>query len=213
MKEWRGLWLPEHEQHLIEWMQQRNEIVAGKPTYQHHKLQAALGYCTQFRAAIDVGAHCGLWSMHLARRFAWLHAFEPVALHRACFEQNVPRGPSVLLYPYALGEADGTVGIHTSNSSSGDSWVDGAGDIPLKRLDDFDLQDIDFIKLDCEGYELFALRGAEETLKRCRPVVCVEQKPGRAQKFGLAETAAVDYLQSLGATLRKVMSGDYILSW
>ena len=83
----------------------------------------------------------------------------------------------------------------------------------MVTLDSFDLQDVDFIKLDCEGYELFALRGAEETLKRCRPCVIVEQKPNRAQRFGLPQTGAVDYLQSLGAKLRAKMAGDYILSF
>jgi hypothetical protein len=50
-------------------------------------------------------------------------------------------------------------------------------------------------------------------LKRCKPCVMVEQKPGRAEKFGLARTEAVTYLQSLGAVLRKEMSGDYLLTW
>lgn len=213
IKDWRGLWLPKHEQHLIEWMQQRNDIVDGKPAYQHHKLSKALSFVRQFRGAVDVGAHCGLWSMHLIKRFQFLHAFEPVALHRECFTRNVGHAHSVLLYPYALGEKAGSVSIHTSTSSSGDSWVKGDGDIPLERLDVFDLHNIDFIKLDCEGYELFALRGGEDTLKRCRPVICVEQKPGRAQKFGLKETEAVDYLQSLGARVLSVLSGDYILGW
>lgn len=212
MKNYRGLWLPDGETHLTAWMDQRNEIIDGKPTYQHHKLQAALAHVKQWRGAVDVGAHCGLWSMHLGKRFEMLHAFEPVAAHRACWEKNM-EGRGGLLYPVALGEQEGKVAIRTAPDSSGDSWVDGEGDIPLKRLDDYLLRDIDFIKLDCEGYELFALRGAEQTLIRCRPCVIVEQKPGRAQKFNLAETAAVDYLQGLGAKLRKVMSGDFILSW
>lgn len=212
MKNHRGLWLPDGETHLTAWIDTRNEIVDGKPTYQFHKLKAALKHCRRFRAAVDVGAHCGLWSMHLAKRFEQLHAFEPVAAHRDCWARNL-EGLGGLLYPCALGEREGSVAIRTAPSSSGDSWVDGEGEIPLRRLDDFDLADVDFLKLDCEGYELFALRGGEETLKRCRPCVIVEQKPGRAQKFGLPETGAVDYLRSLGAVLRKEMSGDFILSW
>ena len=211
MKQIGGVWLPAHETHLVAWMQQRNEVVDGKLTYQYHKLQAALRYVKHWRTAVDVGAHCGLWSMHLAKRFDQVHAFEPVEAHRKCFIKNVSR--LVELWPLALGEVAGTCAIHTSPTSSGDSWVDGDGDIPLQRLDGFDLQAVDFIKLDCEGYELFALKGGEETLRRCRPCVIVEQKPGRAQKFGLKETEAVDYLLGLGAKLRKVMSGDYILSW
>jgi FkbM family methyltransferase len=120
---------------------------------------------------------------------------------------------NVILHPCALGEMESMVSIYTAPTSSGDSWVDGVGDIPMKRLDDFGLQDVDFIKLDCEGFELFALRGGEEMLKRCRPCVIVEQKPGRAQKFGLRETEAVDYLRGLGAHLRTVISGDYVVSW
>jgi FkbM family methyltransferase len=198
-------------------MRKRNEVVNGKLTYQYHKYQAALKWVKQFRGAIDVGAHCGLWSMHLVRDFGYVFAFEPVELHRECFALNVPTGDGVaphVLQAVALGQTSGSVSIHTADTSSGDSWVNGDGDIPLRMLDSYDLDyPIDFIKLDCEGYELFALRGGEVLLKVNRPCVLVEQKPGRAEKFGLPRTGAVDYLQSLGAKLRFEMSGDFCLSW
>jgi FkbM family methyltransferase len=212
IKQVGGVYLPAHETHLVDWMKKMNQVVDGKLTYQLDKRREALKWVKNFRAAVDVGAHCGLWSADLAKLFGTLHAFEPVELHRACWQLNVV-ADNVLLYPCALGETDGKVSIHTANTSSGDSWVKGDGDIPLRRLDSFDLQDIDFIKLDCEGYELFALRGGEEMLKRCHPCVIVEQKKGRAQKFGLDEIGAVTYLQGLGAKLRAERSGDYILSW
>jgi len=227
-----GVWLPDHEVHLVEWMQKRNEVVDGRLTYQYHKLTAALAHVKQFRVAVDVGAHCGLWSMHLVKRFQLVHAFEPVAAHRECFGQNVitcqreegdcnaceyPRGPCerghVFLYPCALGEQPGRVSMNSAATSSGDTLVAEGDDVEMRTLDSFYLQEVDFIKLDCEGYELFALNGGEETLKRCRPCVIVEQKPGKAQQFGLGETDAVAYLQGLGARLRQVIAGDYILSW
>lgn len=212
MKNVGGVWLPDHEEHLVEWMLKKNQVVDGKLAYQWDKQQLAMSHVKKFRRAVDIGGHCGLWSMHLVQRFVWVDAFEPVAAHRECFVKNVPVG-NYELHPVALGATNGSVSIRTANSSSGDSWVDGAGDIRMRPLDDFEFQDVDFIKLDCEGYELFALRGGEETLKRCKPTVIVEQKPGRAQKFGIGETDAVDYLQSLGAVLRAKKSGDYILSW
>jgi FkbM family methyltransferase len=228
-----GLWLPAHEMHLIGWMNHpKNRVVIdGRLAYQWKKQQLAMAHVKQWRTAVDVGGHCGLWSMHLVRRFQHVHAFEPVALHRECFECNVapqfidvttlqdkdtvlsPGEKNFTLYPCALGEVDGKCSMHTTPSSSGDSFVSGAGDIPIRRLDDFDLQDVDFIKLDCEGYELLALKGGEQTLKRCRPTIIVEQKPGRAQKFGLPESGAVDYLESLGAQLLAVRSGDYVMAW
>lgn len=222
MLNYKGIFLPDNEKHLVEWMEKKNQIVHGKPTYQYHKFEAAMAFVKSRRTAVDVGAHCGLWSVHLDKNFSHVQAFEPVAAHRECFLANLVDSeraseggaiPGFTLHDCALGENNGWVSIRTADTSSGDSCVDGDGDIPMKRLDDFYLSDVDFIKLDCEGFELFALRGGEETLKRSRPCVIVEQKPGRAQRFGLPERGAVDYLQSLGAVLRKEISGDFILSW
>ncbi len=209
-----GWFFPDGETHLVEWLRNpknRYEL-NGRVAYQAKKQVAALALCKSFRTAVDVGSHIGLWSYNLGHRFGVVHAFEPVAAHRECFARNVDL-PNVSLHPIALGERDDMIHIHTAPTSSGDSWVDGHGDIPMRRLDDLNIADVDFIKLDCEGYELFALRGAEETLKRHHPVICVEQKPGKAQQFGLYETGAVSYLQKLGAQLRLTMSGDFFLSW
>jgi FkbM family methyltransferase len=209
-----GIWLPEGEQHMVEWMTKKNQRVDGKLTYQWDKQCAAMKHCRQFRNAVDIGAHVGLWSMHLVKRFGFVHAFEPVEAHRQCFDANIhePDRQRIALYPFALGERNGEVGMYTNPTSSGDSWVKGTGDIPLRRLDDFHLDRVDFIKVDCEGYELFALRGAIETILRCRPTICVEQKPRMATKFGLGETDAVSWLESLGAKLQTSISGDYILA-
>lgn len=224
MKQFGGWHFPDHEQHLLEWMRKTNDLNAGRLRYQGKKQDAALGWCKNKGGgvAIDVGGHIGLWSFYLERSFDHVHAFEPVAAHRECFlvnladsERGTPSGaiPGFTLHACALGDHDGSISISTENGSSGNSYISGEGDIPLRRLDDFTLQDVRFIKLDCEGGEWPALRGGEETLKRWHPCVIVEQKPGRAQKFGLPETGAVAYLQSLGAVLRAEISGDFILSW
>jgi len=216
-----GVWLPDGEEHLVQWMRARNELVDGRLTYQHHKLQAALAYVRAWRSAVDVGAHVGLWATHLVKRFEVVHAFEPIAEHRACFERNV--GPGALLYPAALGARTGTVRLRQNGESTGDTCVvpddaapgAAAGEAaPLERLDDYDLLHVDFLKIDCEGYEAEVLKGAEETLARCRPVICVEQKPARlARNFGLRTQPALDWLRARGAVVREEISGDFILTW
>lgn len=219
----QGVYLPDGEKHLVEWMTRAGEMVDGCGTYQIKKLRRALSYCNNFRTAVDIGGHAGLWSMQLEKRFYRVHAFEPVAAHRECFKKNMKTtelkpGEETLddsewvrLHACALGDHEGSVKITTEPTSSGDSRVDGDGDIPLRTLDSFNLQVVDFIKLDCEGYELFALRGGIETIKRDMPVIIVEQKPGRAQHFGLRETEAVDYLNTLGYRLAHEMAGDFIM--
>lgn len=163
------------------------------------------------RTAIDVGGHIGLWSFNLAAAFQHVLAFEPVAAHRECFARNV-EARNVELIPCALGKEEGSVSIYTAPTSSGDSYVNGGGEIPLKMLDTFTLAHVDFIKIDCEGYEENVLRGAEHLLRTRKPVVCVEQKRDMAStRFGLAPLGAVKFLQTLGYGVEQEIGGDYIM--
>lgn len=207
-----GWWFPDGESHLPQWMANPKVrmILNGRAAYQGQKQAAALAECKFFRTAVDVGGHIGLWSFNLAHRFKEVHAFEPVAAHRECFTRNIEPLTNVTLHPLALGAQQGSVSIRTEPTSSGDSRVDGDGDIPMVTLDSMDLEDVDLIKIDCEGYELHVLRGATETLARCRPVVIVEQKPGHGVKFGLGDKDALPFLESLGYRTVREMSGDFI---
>lgn len=220
----QGIMLPAGEAHLQGWMDRAGEMVDGRGTYQIKKLRAAVAHVRSFRTAVDIGAHVGMWTMQLAKRFKEVHSFEPVAAHRACFEENMrnlledqSRGGGFILgahmlHACALGAENGKlVRIETTPGSSGDSRVGGEGDIPLFTLDSFELKDVDFMKLDCEGYELFALKGAEQTIRRDLPVIIVEQKPGRGQRFGLPETGAVEWLMSLGYKCVEKLSGDFVM--
>jgi FkbM family methyltransferase len=213
MKQHQGIWLPDYEKHLLEWMDKSGELVDGRGTYQIKKLRAAMEYVEAKTRAVDVGAHVGFWSMHLAREFFKVMAFEPMAEFRECFARNVEE-MNVRLYGCALGAKAGGVSLVTPEGSSGGTHITGTGDIELRTLDSFDFQNVDFLKVDCEGYELAVLEGARTTLRRCRPCVIVEQKPHiMAANFGTSGHPAVDFLLKMGASVRKVMSGDYIISW
>lgn len=208
-----GWYFPDGETHLPGWIANPKVrmMLNGRPAYQGQKQEAALALCGQRRNAVDVGGHVGLWSFNLAHWFKQVHAFEPVAAHRECFAKNVLGAVSnVTLIGCALGDRESMVSIRTEPTSSGDSRVDGAGDIPMRRLDSFGLVDVDLLKIDVEGFELFVLRGAEEILARYKPVVIVEQKPGHAQKFGLGERDAVPYLESMGYRVAREMAGDFL---
>lgn len=216
----REIWLPDGETHLTGMIDQ-GPVVDGKGTYQYKKLQMVLAHTPERNNAIDVGAHVGLWAAHLAKLFKHVHCFEPIEAHRECFVLNMEGRPNHTLYPVACGDHEGLVDMRINPHSSGDTWVDPKdgtmghqeGGIQLVTIDRYGFEDVSLIKLDCEGYELFALKGAEHTIKRWKPTIIVEQKPGRAEKYGLPRTEAVTYLKGLGMKLAAETSGDYILTW
>ena len=76
----------------------------------------------------------------------------------------------------------------------------GEGDIPAMPIDALELTELDFIKLDLEGYEARALHGARETLSRLKPYVLFEDKEHKAGLYGDPQ-GAHELLKSLGARL------------
>lgn len=212
MKKMFDWWFPDHEQHLPEWLAKVDPPVMlhGRRIYQGHKQVEVLKHCKKRRTAIDVGAHVGLWSFTLAHEFANVKAFEPVAEHRECFYENVT-ATNVVLHPVALGAIKDKIKIRTTPGSSGDSWVDGPGDTEMCRLDDYGFNDVDLIKIDCEGFEENVLIGALDTLLLCRPVVIVEQKRDMATRFGLEARGAVKFLQNIRYKQVREIGGDFIM--
>ena len=220
-----GWWLPDGEQHLQGWMRQVNMRETGpggetRLTYQYRKYAACRPFTRAWRVGVDVGAHVGLWSWVMARDFGSVLGFEPMPEHAACWEKNLDGAENATLLPYALGADPCSVFLKTRTAnSSGDTGVEpGAVEgiaAELRRLDEFDLAEVDFIKIDCEGYELYVLQGAAETLKRCKPCLIVEQKPetGMEARYGVTAKQAIGFLEGLGAKLRQVIQGDYIFSW
>lgn len=222
MQQVNGIWLPEDDH--LSGMIRSGPIIGGKGTYQFHKFVGAMPHVTRFRHAVDVGGHVGTWSRVMAMWFGRLTAFEPLDFHRECFVKNVPfDGPcKVSLIDCALGTEVGFVRFNVPDKahSSGGSHVRPGEPEPSDKhtsrmvpLDTLKLAEVDFIKIDCEGYEKNVLLGGEKTIRECKPCVIVEQKPGHGQRFGFGERDAVELLVSWGAEPVWEYAGDFVLRW
>ncbi len=212
-----GVWLPEGERHFVEMMlhnKKRRHVEDGKYTYQWHKIQAVLRAlpADRRRVCLDIGAHVGLWAMWLVREFEHVHSFEPVAAHADIYPFNMP-SDNYTLHRCALGETEGAVRIELDPEQSGCAHVGGPGEIPMRTLDSFGFERVDLIKIDVEGYELPVVRGATETILRCRPVMIVEQKGNDAKTYGQPRDAALGYLKGLGLREIHCIAGESILGW
>ena len=139
--------------------------------------------------SLDVGANVGLFTYYLARYSRHVHAFEPNPLAFEVLKSVADK--NVTVHREALTDRFGEVELFVPRnrkgwSSNGGSlhqmrWGDfGRVRVPGRRIDDLGLADVGFIKIDVEGHELSVLRGAEETLRRDRPNLFVENEHSHA---------------------------------
>ncbi|MEO6880094.1 MAG: FkbM family methyltransferase [Mycobacteriaceae bacterium] len=134
----------------------------------------------------DVGAHKGSYTWHLARLVGpggRVHAFEPQPDLAARLAQGVPA--QVTVHGVALSAEHGTAPLtvpvwgrtrmqgHASLEGHNATGPDQTVDVPTRTADSFHHCPT-FVKIDVEGHERTALRGAEETITRARPVLLVE---------------------------------------
>ena len=100
-------------------------------------------------------------------------------------------------------QADNTGSTHVARGAT--------GDIPMLPLDDFALTDVDFVKIDVEGYELEVVKGGYNTLKNNDPVIIVEQKPRYAIPEQGSHAAVKFLLKELDYRVIDKVVDDWIL--
>jgi len=215
MIEHYGWKFPDFETHLPRML--KKSVDKGLPAeYQVAVRRRSIELCNNRTLALDIGANVGLWSRDFVDSFNRVIAFEPVAVFRECLEHNV-QGKNFEVQPIALGDQDTQGTMIITEDNSGHSHLDpatmGTGNVQVVRLDTLNFLDVSYIKIDCEGYEYRILQGAEQTIRRCRPVVVIEQKPHDAYSKQYGQFAAVTLLQEWGMIKLDQVRDDWIMGW
>lgn len=161
-----------------------------------------------FRTYIDIGASTGKTSYPFVDHFNKIICFEPNP------ESFIELSKNKLLecHNFALGDKEETktliINDITNNPEHGSISTDRNKDwnngkkytVEVKKLDSFKFfENVDFIKIDTEQYELNVLKGAEKTLKRNKPFIMFENKRNEADN-------AIIFLLEIGFTVKKYKS-------
>jgi FkbM family methyltransferase len=159
--------------------------------------------------AIDAGSYCGFHSIHMARHFGQVYAFEPQmkmfqilcanilinemgnikafnnALYdRECYMALAPDSMQEIPVP----RIGGTVDYDRVRNAAALAFaaVDekSADSIRGLTIDSLSLENVGLIKIDTQGSELFVLKGATETIMRSRPVIVLEYEVELSRAHG-----------------------------
>lgn len=172
---------------------------------------------------VDVGAHDGLIALPLSRLpGARVLAFEPLPAAFARLSAACAGVASIEAIPQALGDAPGhlTLSVPVVQGVRQEQWASlvktyaGFGQhvaaeqvrVPVVTLDSVGLQDLTAMKIDAEGAEYEVLRGARETLLRCRPVLTLELEERHREGSTWAVPA---YLDALGYETCFALDGQW----
>lgn len=133
------------------------------------------------RWALDVGAHVGNHAAALLAggEVAGVIALEPTERYDAlcaALRHVDPLGSRWLAMRCAAGAGETVELVEPPVGNSGMARVQVAdAGIVTRRVDDIARGvDVGLVKVDVEGHELYVLRGARETLTRCRPALAIE---------------------------------------
>lgn len=178
---------------------------------QFRDLDEAIGLCADTRIAVQAGGNCGVFPRYLATKFTAVYTFEPENENFACLVNNAP-ATNIMKLQAAVGDKfTSPMGLMYHEKNSGGHFVTHKGMIPVIAVDNLCLSACDLLQLDIEGYELFALRGAQSTIIRHSPVIMIEHKK-HAERYGAKPDDVLDYLKSLGYIERKRVRRDIIFT-
>jgi len=171
---------------------------------------------SSMRTVIQAGGAVGAWPITYAKHFDEVYTFEPNPALIECFERNLVEYPEnkdkIVLNTHGLWneECFGEMVEHQANNMG--AWYfkpEEDGSIAVHTIDSYALDNVDLIQLDIEGGEYEALLGAVETIKKWKPMLCIELKMTQAF-YGRTVEDVYCLLHKLGYETHSVFGRDQL---
>ena len=153
------------------------------------------------RVMVQAGGNCGFMLDTFVPYFEHLYTFEPDPINFYCLNQNVT-SQKVTKLQACIGEHNNPLNTQQliredRPHDTGGVHVNGAGNTPAISIDTLNLSNCDLIQLDVEGYELKALKGSINTIKKYKPVICVELCEKWLNRYGDTTQDVLNFFDTL----------------
>jgi FkbM family methyltransferase len=191
--------------------------------------------CTNRRSMIQAGGNVGVYALEYSKFFETVYTFEPEKINFHCLTLNTRNTDNIFKFQSCLGYNSQPVSLNIKKNLNrtwkitdpvsgkviesiqganvGGFYVQGEGNIPTIDIDSLNLQNVDLIHLDIEGFEGFALLGAIKTILKFRPIIAVELAYNNGDKFNFSTEKVTNLLISLGYELQETIYKDSIFTY
>ena len=184
-----GFWVPSNDVHIEDWKKNKNFT-------QSKCLEKLITYCKskdiKFNHVLDIGAWVGTWTMAMNSFCGRVIAFEPDPVHYECLVKNCP--DDVETQQLAVGNDEKMIALSEDDFTQAKRVI-GEGTIPMVTIDSLDLDDVDLIKIDVEGFEMEVLKGAKNTLASVSYLMI--ELNNNAKKYGSSNLEIEKFLRKM----------------
>jgi len=166
--------------------------IAKDGIYEEHMVNKFKSLIKKEDIVLDIGSNIGLHTVLFSKLAHRVLAFEPympnyLFLQQNLFDNKINNVSSFLLG--ASNKIEVVKIIFTLKNNSGMTRLENGNLTDLNEIqnmstytncidiDSLELEKVDFIKIDTEGYEEKTLYGAEKTIKKFRPIIAIEDWP------------------------------------
>jgi len=161
---------------------------------------------------IHVGAHFGEEdSLYRSLGINKIHYFEPVKKTFEILKRNVIGGENIFLHNCAIGSEQKSEFIYVEDEDKfGASSIlepsvelkshisfSSREEVEVKRLDDFNILDCNFLNIDCQGYEYEVLLGATNTLQNIEFVMLEVNRITKEKPLLYLNTKTIEHIEFL----------------
>jgi FkbM family methyltransferase len=149
------------------------------------------------KTVYDVGSYVGMHTLFFSQTAKEVVAFEPCwkSLTELCMNVSLNELSNVKICACGLSDYAGMINMKFNYGRTRTGR--GKAETQVCSLDDLDLPDPDFIKMDIEGDEVKALLGMTKTIGRCRPELFIELHGTRKSVLMLLEQYGYE-IQDIG---------------
>lgn len=178
---------------------------------------------------LDVGTNIGETLLHFARLVGdggRVYGFEPDEVNFANVQKNIALNSFQNLSVFNLGAADEkatvklfrvdphNLGMNRILAADEAGQFDDFTTIETDTIDNVvaanNISRVDLIKIDIEGYEMHALRGARKLLEAFHPTLFIEVGYTRLLAHGTSPTEMVNFLRELGYSIFHAETDDAV---
>jgi FkbM family methyltransferase len=164
------------------------KLSRARQSFPEDELHIAPLLCDKTKTSIDIGACGGVYTVHIVNASRDCLAFEPNPKESSKLVEMITNlSLPARVETLALSDSPGKANLRIPEKDGGRSTIEKLNRhedvddsqvfeiaVPTRRLDDYELDAVGFIKIDVEGHELAVLRGGAETIRRFLPILLIE---------------------------------------